>query len=57
MAYAGRLFQPFHRLHASAEFPGIGIGLAIAHNIIRRHGGRMWAEAEVGKGATFFFTL
>jgi PAS domain S-box-containing protein len=57
MEYAARLFQPFRRLHASAEFPGIGIGLAIAHNIIRRHGGRMWAEAGVEKGATFFFTL
>ncbi len=55
MEYAGRLFQPFHRLHASAEFPGIGIGLAIAHNIIRRHGGRMWAEGAVEKGATIYY--
>jgi PAS domain S-box-containing protein len=57
MEYADRLFQPFHRVHASADFPGIGIGLAIAHNIVRRHGGRMWAEAAVEKGATFYFTL
>jgi PAS domain S-box-containing protein len=57
MAFADKLFQPFRRLHTDAEFPGIGIGLAIAHHIIKRHGGRMWAEGEVGKGATFSFTL
>jgi light-regulated signal transduction histidine kinase (bacteriophytochrome) len=56
MAFADQLFQPFHRLHTMSEFPGIGIGLAIANNIIKRHGGRMWAEGEVDKGATFFFS-
>jgi PAS domain S-box-containing protein len=57
MAYADRLFAPFQRLHTQTDFPGIGIGLAIAQRIILRHKGRVWAEAAVGKGAVFYFTL
>jgi light-regulated signal transduction histidine kinase (bacteriophytochrome) len=56
-SFAEKIFLPFQRLHSEEEFEGTGIGLAVVERVIRRHGGKIWAEGKTNEGAAFFFTL